>query len=466
MSFFPVSVPEHTLLYHGTGSPSAIKGTEWLAFEIEHAEMFAGPRGPRRNGTRPGGPGGRPPGSGPPGEGPPPPREIENDRSSDNLDDEQPLPGYLHIYRTTRRLDKLLYVDGMSAAKCSMGTLDTQDYVLRNKSTGDPNSPPFNSDYQRAKELCAEMDVEGIVRMEAGFEIIFCDFEDGIELVTAFQRPSVIAGPGGRNEISRFEYFRGVAARYLGIVGGRVQVQFSQMVSAYFYDLDLDNPNSKLEHLPRLSSVAPEALQILRSDVKAVMKRHYTAARTTPENGINWQDVVDMIVTRYHNRLPFLILDSTTGIDFLTELNFLLNLFIDYANTTDTPAAISRCETLYLSPVTPSTASDKLILASISTVTSKICHTLFSSFTLLNETHESLIDMDGNSSVVELVKDDIRDLIEWLNWSTWKECGKCAYDEVCYVAVWPFGSAEDHENPQCLNRTVAVNRRGYWNFGG
>ena len=46
MSFFLASVPEGTEFYHGTGSPFRINGTEWLAFEPEHAMTFAHPRRP------------------------------------------------------------------------------------------------------------------------------------------------------------------------------------------------------------------------------------------------------------------------------------------------------------------------------------------------------------------------------------------------------------------------------------
>lgn len=35
MSFIPVSIPANTLLYHGTYTTEPVKGTEWLAFEIE-----------------------------------------------------------------------------------------------------------------------------------------------------------------------------------------------------------------------------------------------------------------------------------------------------------------------------------------------------------------------------------------------------------------------------------------------
>jgi hypothetical protein len=42
--------------------------------------------------------------------------------------------------------------------------------------------------------MCAlgtERGIEGIVRMEAGFELIFCNFTDEMELVSATQRPEV-----------------------------------------------------------------------------------------------------------------------------------------------------------------------------------------------------------------------------------------------------------------------------------
>jgi hypothetical protein len=74
------------------------------------------------------------------------------------------------MYRTTRPLTRLLYIDGMSKVKTSMGTLDTQDLILRNDSfrTG-------RGGYERARGLCklgAEWGTEGFIRMEAGFELI------------------------------------------------------------------------------------------------------------------------------------------------------------------------------------------------------------------------------------------------------------------------------------------------------
>lgn len=77
MSFFLATVPEGTQLYHGTWDPDFVKGMQWLAFEPEHALIFAGPRrGP------------------PPGEGKVPPH-VESD-GSDRHESPHDGPGWRH----------------------------------------------------------------------------------------------------------------------------------------------------------------------------------------------------------------------------------------------------------------------------------------------------------------------------------------------------------------------------------
>jgi hypothetical protein len=119
MSFFPVTISNNTLLYHGTRQDFPVTGMEWLAFEIEHAEVFAR----SRRGRPPGRGGDRPPGSRPgepgepgePGRGPPS-MEFMEEFSEEPL--EEPLnSAYLHIYRTNRPISNLLSFDGLWAGK-------------------------------------------------------------------------------------------------------------------------------------------------------------------------------------------------------------------------------------------------------------------------------------------------------------------------------------------------------------
>ncbi len=469
MSFFTASIPNNTLLYHGTHTKDRINGTEWLAFEIEHAEVFAGMRGPgggRRGRPPPGGPGGGPGGRpgegkppvGPPGEGPGypgrpdhPPKQGLPNRPMHKTDDESKSYGYLHTYRTSRPLTKLLYLDGMSAGKTSMGTVDTQDYVMRNDSEEIVSAPW--GDYQRAQAMCAlgkEYEIEGIIRMEAGFELILCDFSSGLDFVGASQRPGYSV-PESYQDLSQFEYFRGVSMRFQGITAGRVKVDYSNMVSAYFYPLNLTNPNPSRSELPRLPMSDKKGLARVRSDVLSRF------SKSGNDDTVDWQGLVDMVVTRYSDRLQFLVSNNLTERALLSEINFLLNAFIDYADPR-VPAAIETCASVYLTPVTPQTESDFLIYEAIITVTRKICSTLFEVRKIL---------LDGEIETYNKVGPNpaIQELIEYLDWSTWLECGKCGYDEVCFVAIWPWGSVEDHTAPGCRKSDDMAGRNGYWDFG-
>ncbi|KAJ3730595.1 hypothetical protein C8R42DRAFT_12225 [Lentinula raphanica] len=92
-----------------------------------------------------------------------------------------PGPTYMYTYRTTRPA-KILYFNGMSAA-WGEGWLDTQYTVITGmgKTNGSRNNDvSLWDDYGRAKGLCEwgqHRGFEGIVRMNAGFEVIWCDFD-------------------------------------------------------------------------------------------------------------------------------------------------------------------------------------------------------------------------------------------------------------------------------------------------
>ncbi|KAN0096666.1 hypothetical protein V8E51_015471 [Hyaloscypha variabilis] len=469
MTFFPARIPNNTHLYHGTHTPHAVKGMEWLAFEIEHAEGFARPfRGrpgrPRKPGE-PGEPG--EPRPGPPeepGEGPPPPVELSWTETMDETwtkeddDDDDPdfSRGYLHIYRTTRPLNKLVYIDGMSAGKTGMGTLDSQDFVLRNVSNG--GDGPVFGDFERGQDLCdmgAELGIEGFVRMEMGFEIIFCEFRNGLVLESARERPS------GKNQsleaLDSFEVLRGATMRYSGITGQRLRLDYSGMSSAYWYNLNLTNPDANRSDLPRLqdSDIGGHA------QMKTDFLNAFAESSVRSDVGNDWQGITDMIALRYSDRLQLMAGNNTSKDAILSEIAVLLNLYVDYGNF-DITAAIEKCTAHYLIAAVLETTSDHLIHEALSTVMNKLCTTLFFVGQALLEDEDDTSD----SSVLEESKLALRNLIDYLNWTTWKECGKCGYDEICFVAIWPWGSKEDHDHPSCMTPSVLAQRFGYWNFPG
>ncbi|EQB45340.1 hypothetical protein CGLO_15803 [Colletotrichum gloeosporioides Cg-14] len=140
-----VEIPAFTLLYHGRMDEEDAPSPEWLAFDIEMAYGIMG-----------------------------------STRQS-----------FMLSYQTTRPV-KALYFDGESAALMGLGQLDTQMLHLYGNVTG-PDSGGgmwrgLEPEYERAMGLCdwlAERGLggaggfEGVVRMNAGFEVIWCDFGSG-----------------------------------------------------------------------------------------------------------------------------------------------------------------------------------------------------------------------------------------------------------------------------------------------
>lgn len=140
-----VEIPAYTPLYHGLISPvdrdPEPPSPEWLAFDLE---MSYGIMGSSRD-------------------------------------------SFLLTYQTTRPI-RALYFDGESAALMGLGQLDTQMLQLFGNVSG-PGGGGFmglGDEYQRAHGLCDWLEAaglrgrgwgfEGVVRMNAGFEVIWCDF--------------------------------------------------------------------------------------------------------------------------------------------------------------------------------------------------------------------------------------------------------------------------------------------------
>ncbi|KAH8682284.1 hypothetical protein BX600DRAFT_39526 [Xylariales sp. PMI_506] len=459
MSFFPVTIPSGTILFHGSPVAETPTGLDWLAFEIEHAENFA------KRVTFPG----QGPDSDHAGQkvlAPTAPSFGSNEEDSsfrafimDTLGQgaspDPPIvpivkPGYLHQYQATRPL-QLLYLDGMAAGKTDMGTNDAEDYILcANKSL------PGYADFKRAAQLCElakEWQIDGFVRMEPGFEVIYCDFHNGgLNLLSASYR-AAIENLWDYIRYSQFEWLVAASKRYHGIGGGRVIVDYSSMVSAFFYPVNLTNPNVTRSEHPRLTYAPEKELAVIKEHVDRVIAR----GRLDPLSTIDWQAVTDLIVDRYSSRLSYFVtLDSLNETQL--ALDHLLNLYIDFAeDDVDLDAARHRCVKHYLRGTSPRTPEDELIYAGIEGTMNTICSSLF-------EAREVASSPGADASSQDQVVRAVKQLMGTLQWSEWKECGPCQLNEVCMIAMWPFGNVEDHYNPSCLNASVAANRNSYWRF--
>ncbi|KAH8662379.1 hypothetical protein BX600DRAFT_382718 [Xylariales sp. PMI_506] len=448
MSFFLATVPQGVLLHHGNGSPDTPTEPDWLAYEIEHAEHFA--RGSGGGGSS----GGPPPGDDARGR-PQHPMVTVDEVDMEVAEEER--HGYLHVYQTTRPL-RYIYTDGMGGGKTTMGTLDAQDLLLRGmtKKFGKRGGGPMDENLRAVElcELCKEWGLEGIIRMEAGFEIIHCDFSSGLQQVQALQRPVQSNQRGGGESV---EFIRGLSERYQGIGSSRTIVDYSSMVSAFFFPVNLTNSDPKRPDLPRLNSVEPSELAAIKSYLTDVI----TELRDEPMRTIDWQDVSDLIVGRYADRIKYMAEQVDSTEKMAEEIDFLLTVFVDGSGAESTPDAIDRCANFYVQYLTPVTEADRLIKTAFQATVHEICDTLFRVRSLV------VLDPAPDQSSLAASTSALRSLMTTLNWTRFKKCPACAINEVCLIPMWPFGTVEDYNHPRCTNGTNANDgSANYWGGRG
>ncbi|GKZ30161.1 hypothetical protein AbraIFM66950_008020 [Aspergillus brasiliensis] len=417
MTFFLASVPKGVKLYHGDARSDPISSIGWMAFDPEHAMVFA-----------------RPP--------------LKEPSHSLDADSQQVMispaeTGWLHTYATTEDL-RLVYIDGTSAGKSQIGTLDLQDRVLFEDKL-EPGG--VSQESARARAVCqiAQEEwkgrIDGVIRMAAGFEIILCNPEQKLEKVQIARVALPTREPGKKGGKSG-DLLRTVTSRYHGIGGDRVIVNYDAFVTAYDYGLDLFPGGSKhprLVHLPA-ASLAP-----IRDDLTALIMTDDVTTR-----GVNWQAVADMVVEKYGRILRSLVSvhdddDQAAHLEFIVDTaDRILSPFVDRDHR-DYYAEIDRCASQFI----PLHADkDSLAYRSVYTVSSRICSSLM-----------AVTEAEDYTTAIGIVQD----LMQYLDWSTWKECSGCQDDEFCAVPIWPQGSQEDYDHPRCQKFDSAFDGvNDYW----
>lgn len=482
--FFPAVMPIGTLMYHGSHTNQTPPGPEWLAFEIEHAENFGksfrgGGHGRRPPPLRPPGPPGK--GKGP-GVKPKPGNGREELRRRDE-DDTKTYRGYLHVYQANRDLN-LLVLDGMSAGKTTMGTLDSQDLLLRENTTKH-NAPGHFDEWPRALDLCdivTEWGYDGVVRMEVGFEVIHCDFTKGLELVS-MTRTIMPEDKVGDEEMEGFEFVRALAERYDGLGGDRLRIDFSSMVSGLFFPINISSIDADRPDLFRLGAASLGELK----DVKSHLEKVATGPRRFT---VNWQGVVDLIISRFSKRLASLASAELPWKYFADQIESVTATWFDapplpedvsLAEMNRTADAIDRCQRHFLRPAVVSQSrwsfEDDLIFTSIDSVMGTICHDLFLIRNILLDAshsqpshsepnHRDGINKDNDDDLREAVKTSralIQAMMKKLGWTCWLQTQPCPVDQVMFIAMWPIGAEEDHWNPGCRSiDQIRQTSNSYW----
>ncbi|UKZ78423.1 hypothetical protein TrVFT333_006163 [Trichoderma virens FT-333] len=332
-------------------------------------------------------------------------------------------------------------------------------------------------------DLITEWGWDGIMRMEIGFEVIYCNFSSGLNLDSSIR--TLVPEDRLEDDFSLIPYLwsRAATERYDGLGGDRIQMDFSSMVSGFFFPINISNTDPDRPDLIRLRAAQREHLL----DIKNYIQTLFVEPRKFI---VNWQAVVDMIIARFGNRLAAMASTSVSTDLFIGELEGTVLTYLEapslpgdvtMAEDDDgrnrTAEAIDRCASHYLKPALPSqqdwTLSDSLIHTALGTVTQHICSNLYLIRSILLQASPDaapdayLIKRGVKSAdmeeAVNQTRTIVRDLMQDLAWTTWKKPQLCVEGQILLTAMWPLGDSVDHFNPGCVPaQDITGRRRNYW----
>lgn len=149
----------------------------------------------------------------------------------------------------------------------------------------------------------------------------------------------------------------------------------------------------------------------------------------TDKSSFDWQYVTDMMVQRYAHTLESVVsTDVTANTKQLHDDLKLLDPFFNFGGRNITAEAERRA-TQFI----PFRAPTQGVAAhAVRSIAESVCFTLLEAF-----------DEPDYHTAVSI----IQDLINYLSWTTLKECQGCADNEVCVILIRPMGISENWGNP-------------------
>jgi hypothetical protein len=326
----------------------------------------------------------------------------------------------------------------------------------------------MRGEVSRATGLCDlaqnewEGRIDGFIRMEHGFEIILCDFGK-VRFESAVSKSRSVTG-GSAHTGGIFQFLKAIGEdRWWGVGRDRLKVWTDRWVTSYA-EPDLDLFGRSIDgKLPDLSGMTDHMARGMREQVTDMVTQRFATDGSAPSSGdgTDWQAVADLYVARYANRLQYLMsFDNAEELREAVEDMYMVYLDDEPNTLGANEDAIERCTNGFVpTHLTHSPAATISIShRAISAVVKRICTTL-----------HDIISEPALADDIHGQKAHLQELMSYLRWPQWSFCGNkraCEVDEVCFVAIWPWGSKDDHETPSCKNQTDAmrhVNRMGnYW----
>ncbi|KAI3338109.1 hypothetical protein F4824DRAFT_461164 [Ustulina deusta] len=402
----------------------------------------------------------------------------------------------LHTFAPTRPL-RVIYFDGQSATLTETGSLDSQMAILGGQVPGGPAYHHIYNESQRALDLCALVDdlgLDGVVRMNAGFEILLCDWpKSSVEHLFAsnITRPghqereanqSLPSDPNRQpplgfgnafGEQGSYEWLRSATWHYgnYGQGGPAFQhVRLDPCTMVSFYDPVFKSLNGL--HHGRL--IGNQTFQngwgprrghrivgISSADAETFKSR--LAENTLPTGpkccSANWAAMAQSIVSQHKTRLLDMskTLSSQQSSSFIVtrvhELSHaILYPYLQYPFARGGDAdeveavTVSRCSSVYTSQLVPSKLSNSelLLYHSINIVLDKLCSSEWDLLrwsekytTQFLDEHQD-VDPFQISAELDEKRQLVHSLLAWIGWDNWDRCeAQCLADELCSIPTWP-----------------------------
>ncbi|KAJ7504960.1 hypothetical protein B0H11DRAFT_450325 [Mycena galericulata] len=454
----PGSVPIGTLLYHGRGDNAISPFPEWTATDPEHAFTFC----------------------------------------KDSTTKKGSVAGCWQLTFVTTRPLRVLYFDGSSGAKMENGPMDAQDLLL----WGRVDPARRMDERERINELCAwgkDLGIDGYVRMEMDFEVMLCDFFNGVELLSADYLSAWREGSAREPLVFGTILSGSWHTRYPGET--RVHLDLTKLIS--FYDTSLapsliPDREGKERWDHRVLGISAPDLAVVKERLQNVL-----ASGTDMGSGVDWTTLYRVVIDRYADRLETLeyLLDTTTTENLherapiiQTELRLMLTPYVvytarpDWLSTADSVSYVDGRDEAWALPVWRAcatrhtahihrdsrlqsrlTSSERLLLGALDGTNREICRVLVRMWaTGVHAGVDSLLPGPEDPSppilsrILEQWRSDAHSLIAWLDWSVWVKCRPmCAAEEMCYLPTWPYFGVNEWDRkdeqwkrpqPRCIRK--------------
>ncbi|KAG2116597.1 uncharacterized protein F5147DRAFT_815244 [Suillus discolor] len=366
--------------------------------------------------------------------------------------------GCWHLVLTVTRPMKVLYFAGSSGAKLLEGTMDTQDLVAWSGM-----KPEWvKNEEQRIKDLCKwgqKYGVNGFVS-----EIMVCNFTSHMEVASFLNLESTRLSGGTNPELpedtnTSITHSSSWHDHYPGET--RIMLDFSGLVS--FYDTAL--VPSLVPCRVGLKWWDHQIGGISSEDIERVQDRLSQALARPPvtTSGIDWKTVL-RVVDRYASRLEFmhhllnLTLDDGSIFNHAQQiqrqLRTVLLPYIVFAALPPDNSVTANATNSWAVPVFRELShgmtlmpSERLLLQAVQETTHEIYRVatkMWASGMILGVDPlyppELRPEADHIRTLMGQWKEDVTQLLSWLDWSVWVKCRPaCGFEEMCYLPTWLIG---------------------------